>query len=502
MEISGRDQIDKNALHQASEGHLRDARQRRFGGLVHMFLLTVMVLAMALSVQPRQAQAAEIYGIDVSKWQGTINWTKVKKSGIEFVMIGTGRYKNGVATADSMFETNIEGALSAGISVGVYHYATATTVSDMQGAAEYVLNLVDGYEISYPIAIDIEDSVYSSMTKTKRTKLVQAFVEVIADAGYYPMIYASDTYFQKNLNLVTLAGYDYWVAYWTSNHGDTMPTTTPLSMWQYNVGDAGTVKGITTRIDLDLSYKDYTQIITPRTTAVARRTTEGWQTDGENYWYIQADGTTATSTWLTVNYKKYYVDENGYRLTGLQYLDGNYYYFNKSTGVMRTGWVTISKKTYYFDGDTGIRQTGWITVNGSVYYLDPETAVRKTGWLTIGDNTYYLRKKTDPAGQRASGWTKISGKYYYFDKKTGVMQTGWITVGSSKYYLDPNTGVRKTGWLTINNKKYYLRSNGKMVTGWKKIKGKYYYFSKKGVMQKNKKIGKYKLNAKGVCTNR
>ncbi len=350
-------------------GELRPGvRNTRICRLLHTILLTMTVLVTVLSVQPRQAQAAtEIYGIDVSKWQGTINWKKVKKSGIEFAMIGTGRYKNGVATPDSMFDVNVAGALSAGVYVGVYHYATATTVSDMQGAAEYVLNLVDGYEISYPIAIDIEDSVYSNMTKAKRTKLVLAFMEVIADAGYYPMIYSSDNYFQNNLNLVSLAGYDLWVAYWTSNHGDTMPTTTPLSMWQYNVGSAGTINGITTAIDLDISYKDYSTIITPRTTAASRRTTEGWQTDGEDYWYVQSDGTIATSTWLTVKYKKYYVDSDGYRVTGLQLIDGEYYYFNKSTGVMRTGWITINKKTYYIDADTDARKNGWITENEREY---------------------------------------------------------------------------------------------------------------------------------------
>ncbi len=86
------------------------------------------------------------------------------------------------------------------------------------------------------------------------------------------------------------------------------------------------------------------------------------------------------------------------------------------------------------------------------------------------------------------------------------MQTGWVKISKKYYYLNPKTGVRVTGWVTINGNKYYLKKNSKPVgqraTGWTKINGKYYYFNSAGVMQKSRKIGKYILNSKGVCTNR
>ncbi|MCD7736353.1 MAG: hypothetical protein LUI07_05240, partial [Lachnospiraceae bacterium] len=443
--------------------------------LTHMLAVMGMMLALLFVVQPQTAEAAtKIQGIDVSKWQGTIDWAKVKKAGIKFVMIGTGRYKNGVATPDSKFDTNIEGAIEQGIYVGVYHYATATTVADMRNAADYVLDLVDGYKISYPIALDMEDDVYKSMTNAKRTKLAIAFMEVIEDAGYYPMIYASDNWFQDYMDLTSLAGYDYWVACWSYT-----PVTTPLSMWQYS--STGKVSGITTAVDLDYSYRDYSTIITPRTSASSRRSSStGWQTDGTNHWYVEDDGTIPTSTWLTVNGRKYYVDANGYRVSGWVKINGSYYYFKTSSGVMHTGWLTVNNKTYYMDTSTGARRTGWLTVDGSKYYMNTNTGVLTTGWLTLDGNTYYLRKSSKYLGVMATGWLKVGSSYYYFDPDTGVMQKGWITVDGNTYFLNRKTGARRTGWLTLSGKKYYLRKSSKklgvMATGWLKIGSKYYYF--------------------------
>ncbi|MCD7833777.1 MAG: cell wall-binding protein [Lachnospiraceae bacterium] len=506
----------------------------------------VLMFVILLMASPWQAQASTpIQGIDVSKWQGMIDWEEVKEDGIKFVMIGTGRYASGVATPDSMFERNIQGAIDAGIYVGVYHYATVTTVEDARNAADYILNLVDGYLISYPIAIDMEDSVYSGMTATKRTKIAVAFMEVIADAGYYPMIYASNNYFTDSLDMSLLSGYDYWVATWSAK-----PTLSSYAMWQYS--STGKVNGISTSVDLDYSYKDYSKIITPRTTAASRRSGSGWQTDGTNYWYVEDDGTIPTSTWLTVNGNTYYVDADGYRLTGWVKIGGSFYYFRTSTGVMQTGWLNlngklyyldpstgarktgwleldgetyylrkssstagqmatgwlkISGKYYYFDEDTGAMQTGWTTVDGNTFYLDASTGVRVTGWLELDGETYFLRKGSSPVGVRASGWVKISGKFYYFAPDTGAMYKGLLKIGSKTYYLDAETGVRRTGWVTVDGETYYFRkksgSVGVMATGWVKISGKYYYFDKTtGVMQTSTTIGKYILGADGVCTNR
>lgn len=242
-------------------------------------------------------------------------------------------------------------------------------------------------------------------------------------------------------------------------------------------------------------------------------------------------------------------------------IDGNMYYIT-SSGKKVTGWVKSEEKWYYFDEKTGIMQTGFLDYENERFYLTPmgEMAV---GWFGV-DNATYLAKgngalvrnqthsdgmytylfnadgkqlkkgfKTvnelsyyvDSKGHVASGVKKINGKYYGFDPETKIRLYGYQKVNDKYYYFDESTGVaatktiltikgkqyyfgakgaRATGWVKYKNNKYYFnKKNGTMVKGWKKINKKYYYFSKTtGKMQKNKWIGKYYVNSKGVRTKK
>ncbi len=491
--------------------------RKRESGVARIVTLAILLCLMILmQTQLVHAASKPIQGIDVSQWQESINWKKVKKSGIEFAMIGTGRFKDGVATPDPAFTTNIKGALNAGVNVGVYHYLTATTVSDAEKAANYVLSLVNGYKISYPIAVDIEDDIYKSLSKKKRTDLVIAFLDVIVEAGYYPAVYASDDYFVNSLDTSRLEkkGYDFWVAAWTKD-----PVTTPMAMWQYEVGKSGSVSGISTDVDMDYSYKDYASIYAPRYSP--KMVEAGWYTDGSHSWYVNSDGSIPKSTFLKIGSKTYYVDKNGYRVTGWQTISGKCYNFKK-TGVMRTGWYTSSGKKYYLDPNTGERAAGKTEISGETYYFKKSTGVMRTGWVKSGGEYYYFSKNT---GAMQTGWQTIKGKRYYLDPGTGARVTGWLKIKKKTYYLSPSTGNVLTGWQEIDGKQYYFskkkgimrtgwrKSNGARVyldpetgarvTGWQEIDGKWYYFKKStGAMQKNKKIGEYVLGSDGVCTNR
>lgn len=417
-----------------------------------MSLAAGMLLAVMLLLLPQNAEAAgfKAKGIDVSRWQGTIDWGKVKQDGIEFVMIGIGRYKNGVGIPDTQFENNIKNAIAQGIHVGVYLYSEAVTEEQAREEADFVLDQIDGYKISYPVAFDIEDTVHQALTTKQRTDITIAFLEVIEEAGYYPMIYASEYWFNKNMDPTRLTKYDKWVARWADS-----VSFTPTSMWQYS--STGTVKGINGAVDLDYSYKDYSMIITPRTSAAKRRSQTGWKSDGTNYWYIRADGTQPKSCLETIDGKTYYFNAKGYRYSGWKKLNGSYYYFRKN-GTMKTG--------------------GWLKIKTKKYYLDPATGARQSGWLTVDGEKYYLSKN----GIVQTGWKKLKGKYYYFDSE-GVMQKGLITVDGNQYYLSKKTGRR--------------------LTGWRKLSGYWYYFGPKtGAMQKGVYVGRYKLEANGVCLNR
>lgn len=471
--------------------------------------LSVLVL---FHVQTVEAATYKAKGIDVSRWQGNIDWEKVKNDGVEFAMLGIGRYRDGVGIPDTMFKHNIENALKQGIKVGVYLYSEALTVEEAQAEAQFVLQQIDGYKISYPIAFDIEDASQRALTNKQRTDITIAFLEIIEAAGYYPMIYASENWLNESMDLTRLTQYDKWVARWASS-----VSFTPLSMWQYS--STGKVDGISTAVDLDYSYKDYSKIITPRTKAKAT-IVAGWKTDGTNYWYVNSDGTIPKKKFQTISGNRYYFNAKGYRVYGWKKIGGKYYYFTKKTGVMKKGWQTISGKKYYFDPETGVRLTGWITVDGEKYYMSSK-GILQTGWLSYGGNKYFLNLKTGKlrkgwltlsgnkyflnlqTGKMRTGWLTYKGKTYFFKTKTGKMCTGWLTYKKKTYYFAKKTGVMQKGWLTLNGKTYYFNEKGERQIKWKKIDGKWYYFGPKtGVMQKNKKLGKYQFDENGVCLNK
>lgn len=433
-------------------------------------LVLFMLLACFFCAQPSQAASSRIRGIDVSRYQGTINWEKVKKAGIDFTMIGVGYVIDGVRQSDPRFEYNIKNAIEAGVEVGVYIYSHATTESEARAEADFVLNQIDGYKISYPVAFDIEDTVHLGLSTKERTDLTIAFLEEIEEAGYYPMIYASEYWFNSNMDLSRLTRYDKWVARWGSSI-----SFQPLSMWQYS--STGRVNGINTAVDLDYSYKDYSKIITPRTTPKTRKKKTGWQNDGKHYWFVEKDGSYVKNAFRTIAGRTYYFDSDGYRVTGWKKIKGKYYYFTKK-GVMKTGWLTLSGKTYYLSPSTGARKTGWIKVSGKKYYLNSK-GVRQYGWLSKG------------------------GKKYFLNLKSGSMRTGWMTYQGKTYYFSKQTGQMRKGWLTFGEKKYYMKKDGSRAKGWQKISGDWYYFSKKnGVMKKDGKIGRYRFDENGVCINR
>lgn len=190
-------------------------------------------------------------GIDVSKWQGAIDWKKVKAAGIEFAII---RAAYGTE-ADRLFETNYKNAKAAGIPVGVYLYSIADSKDEAVKEAEYLISILKGKTLEYPVAFDIEDKKQSILTRERITEVVKAFCDRMEKAGFYVCIYSMKSWLTDKLLMNKLARYDVWVAQWNKectyegNYG----------MWQYS--DTGRVNGIDGNVDLDYAYKDYPKII-------------------------------------------------------------------------------------------------------------------------------------------------------------------------------------------------------------------------------------------------
>lgn len=197
-----------------------------------------------------------VLGIDVSKWNGTIDWNAVKSSGISFVVIRCG-YRGsstGVLVKDPMFEANIKGATKAGLKVGLYFFSQAVNEKEAVEEASMAIALAKDYKISYPIFIDTEwtsGGRANGISKDTRTAVCKAFCETIKSAGYTPGVYACKSWYQDSLNVSSLNGYKIWLAQYASQ-----PTySSRYDMWQYS--DKGKVNGISTNVDMNISYLGY-----------------------------------------------------------------------------------------------------------------------------------------------------------------------------------------------------------------------------------------------------
>lgn len=202
-----------------------------------------------------------VAGIDISKYQGDIDWDAVKGAGFEFVMIRCAYrgYVTGALNADERFIENIEGALEAGLDVGVYVFSQAIDVDEALEEAEFVLELIKDYDITYPVVYDWE-VVIDEDGDTPRTKYITpeqltanllVFSERVALEGYTPMVYCNKKTAVWKYDLSRLHGIDMWYA----EYSDTPSYFYDFDMWQYS--SKGQVPGIEGNVDLNLSFKDY-----------------------------------------------------------------------------------------------------------------------------------------------------------------------------------------------------------------------------------------------------
>lgn len=203
----------------------------------------------------QEGQVISHKGIDVSKHQGDIDWTKVAEDGVEFAFIRVALrgYGTGKLVEDEYFEKNIKGALSAGIKVGVYVYSQAITEEELLEEADFVLQKIAPYKIECPVVFDVElvsgaDGRMNRLTAEERTSLTALFCETVKNAGYTPMIYHNMEMGALKLKLEDLESYDKWFAYYNSD----FYYPYEYDIWQYS--DKGKVDGIKGDVDLNISF--------------------------------------------------------------------------------------------------------------------------------------------------------------------------------------------------------------------------------------------------------
>lgn len=196
------------------------------------------------------------YGVDVSEWQGDIDWQKVKETGISFAMIRCGfRQTHGsMLIEDGQFRRNIEGATAAGLRVGVYFFGTARNEKEALEEAEFTINLIKDYDITYPVVYDIESfdtGRLENVSYSTITDNILTFTEMVGTYGYETMVYSYHNALSYMLDTGKLDGKLIWLAHFA----DSTNYKGNYSMWQYT--NEGRVDGILTDVDLNISYFTY-----------------------------------------------------------------------------------------------------------------------------------------------------------------------------------------------------------------------------------------------------
>ena len=358
-------------------------------------------------------------GIDVSEWQGKIDWQKVKNSDVDFAFV---RISYGSGYLDKTYDYNMQEAELAGVPVGTYVYSLATSTTMALKEAQLAIEKMKGKKVSYPVVFDLEDAgTMGKLSKSMVSKIALTFCDEIRQAGYTPMLYMNLNWYNNHVDwsLLEGSGLDVWVASFgdTINAPDNSKYT--YTIWQSTAGD--TIPGMNTtkklidgippenNVDVNFGFVDYTTKIAPR-------------------WEPKAGYIPSTQPlYPDETVKNGLITENG----------KTYYYVN---GTMYTGWRKISGKYYFFSKIAGyMLKSKLVKVDGSIYYVDKNGARVSNKFLTKSNKTYYFGSN----GKAYKGWHTINGKKYYFYKGEG-----------------PNAGVRaenitltsSTGVVSVFNK--------------------------------------------------
>lgn len=196
-------------------------------------------------------------GIDVSAHQGSIDWQAVADAGVDFAIIRAGYrgYTTGALEEDPMYDANMEGALAAGLDVGVYFYSQAISTAEAREEAQFVLDRLGGYEITYPIIFDWEQGEAEERTdhvdNETLTDCAIAFCDSIEAQGYRAGCYFNQSFGYDRFDLRQLDDYCFWLA----EYDDYQSFLYDVELWQYT--NSGTVAGIDTIVDLNLCFVDF-----------------------------------------------------------------------------------------------------------------------------------------------------------------------------------------------------------------------------------------------------
>ena len=226
----------------------------------HEYDYTKLVCKSNLMEYYEDGRRISYVGVDISKYNDYVDFVKLKKAGIDFVMIRVGvrGYGTGQLMLDEYFLENMKRASDAGLEIGLYFSSQAITKEEAIEEANLVLENIGEYRITYPIAFDMElitgdTARIENLSREEKTNIAKAFLDTIETAGYKPMLYGNKEWLIKKVDLSKLTDYDIWL----SQPGDLPDYPYKFTMWQYN--KTASVDGIYGYANLNISFIDYSE---------------------------------------------------------------------------------------------------------------------------------------------------------------------------------------------------------------------------------------------------
>ena len=372
-----------------------------------------------------------VNGIDVSKYQKTIDWPAVKASGVEFASIRAGYrgYERGTLAADSSFDRNMQGAIQAGVKVGIYIFSQAITEAEAVDEANYVISRAEQYRssVSMPIVLDYEYAstgngeggrLYNAhLSRESATAVCNAFSQRIREAGYTPMVYANKHMLQNALNAGSLNS-----MIWLANYTSETTYAGEYQFWQYS--SKGSVNGISGNTDVNFWYSGSPSSAGNNTGSV-ENSSGNWANSGNAA--INVIGANANQKTDESVKKMRVYNQDGSLKRNQFYCDGTY--------------------TYYLQND------GSPMVNRLTY--DPEG----TGLIYLDANGHMVFD--------AFQYCKDVGYTCYFDSRGRALFDQIAFYKDNAYYMDGNGAVKHQGWFKFENgvDYGYANTNGSLMKG-------------------------------------
>lgn len=226
----------------------------------HEYDFTQLVCQSDLMKYYEDGRQVSFVGVDISKAEGYVDYNKLKKAGVDFVMLRVGArgYSSGQLVIDEYFSDNIKRASDAKLEIGLYFFSQAITEAEAIEEALVVIQHLQGYTVKYPIAfvmeyIDNDTCRVEALSKAEKTTIAKAFLDTIRFGGYEPMLYGDKYWLLKQVDLSKLTGYDIWL----SQQEDVPDYPYRFSMWQYD--RQASIDGISGNANLNISFIDYSE---------------------------------------------------------------------------------------------------------------------------------------------------------------------------------------------------------------------------------------------------